>query len=130
MIANPLTVDELGALPPLVDVPTVARALAIGRSQAYALALSGDLPVPVLRLGARTLRVRSADIRALLGISSSPTPTGELHDVTGDAPRTRLEAPSPTPDASNLCTASANKIGASPHDTHSVHVPATPDRAR
>jgi len=83
MIANPLSVPEIRALPPLIDLPTTARALGIGRSQAYSLALADQLPVPVLRIGARTLRIRSADVRALLRISTSPVLAGGPHDGTG-----------------------------------------------
>lgn len=68
MIAAPLTGDEVRRLPPLVDVTTAARALGIGRSLAYALAAGGEFPIPVLRIGPRTMRVRSAELRRLLQI--------------------------------------------------------------
>ena len=130
MIRNALTVDELRALPPLIDLPTTARALGIGRSQAYSFALADELPVRVLRIGSRTLRVRSADILALLGVTPSPTSTGGPHDVTGDAPRTHIEVPSPTPGTSMLRTALANENGAVPHvHEHHAHIPATPSCA-
>lgn len=130
MIRDALTVDELRALPPLVDLPTTARALGIGRSQGYRLALADALPMPVLRIGARTLRVRSADILALLGVSTSPVMAGDPHDVTGDAPRTRIEVPSPTPGTSMLRTAASNENGAVPHvRDHHAHTPATPSCA-
>lgn len=68
VIRNPLSEDEIRALPPLVDIPTAARAMSIGRANAYALAAAGEFPIPVLRISARTLRVRSADLREFLGI--------------------------------------------------------------
>jgi len=61
---------ELLALPATVDLVTAARALGIGRTTAYQLARSGEMPVKVLRLGTR-YRVPSAALLELLGISSS-----------------------------------------------------------
>jgi hypothetical protein len=45
-----MTRDELAALPPILDVPTAAKVLGIGRSLAYDLA-RGDWPTPVLHVG-------------------------------------------------------------------------------
>lgn len=67
MLANSMTSAELAELPPLVDITTAARALTISRSCAYELIRAGEFPVPVLRLSARNLRVKSSDLRALLG---------------------------------------------------------------
>lgn len=60
--------DELLALPATVDLVTAARALGIGRTSAYQLARAGELPVPVLRLGAR-YRVPTAALLSALGVS-------------------------------------------------------------
>jgi len=46
-----MTRDELDALPPVLDVPTAAKVLGIGRSLAYDLVRRGDWPTPVLRVG-------------------------------------------------------------------------------
>ena len=46
-----MTHDELLALPPVVDVPTAAKVLGIGRSLAYDLVRRGDWPTPVLHVG-------------------------------------------------------------------------------
>ena len=62
--------DELLALPATVDLVTAARALGIGRTTAYQLARAGELPVPVLRLGAR-YRVPTAALLTALGVSPS-----------------------------------------------------------
>ncbi|MDP9428662.1 MAG: helix-turn-helix domain-containing protein [Actinomycetota bacterium] len=65
--------DELLALPASVDLVTAAKALGIGRTTAYQLARSGELPVPVLRLGVR-YRVPTAALLHVLGISSDKGP--------------------------------------------------------
>lgn len=62
--------QELLALPATVDLVTAARALGIGRTTAYQLARAGELPVPVLRLGAR-YRVPTAALLSALGVSPS-----------------------------------------------------------
>jgi len=41
-----MTHDELLALPPVVDVPTAAKVLGIGRSLAYELVRTGQWPTP------------------------------------------------------------------------------------
>lgn len=77
MIRDALTEREVRMLPPLVDLPTAARALSLGRANAYALAAAEAFPVPVLRISARTLRIRSSDLRAFLGLApDAGTPAG------------------------------------------------------
>jgi len=51
--------EELLRLPPLVDVPTAARVLGIGRALAYDLIRSGAWPTNVIRLG-KVIRVPTA----------------------------------------------------------------------
>lgn len=65
-----MTADELRALPAVVDVPTAARALGVGRSAAYELVRLGAWPTPILRLG-RSIRVPSAPLLELLGLSAA-----------------------------------------------------------
>jgi predicted DNA-binding transcriptional regulator AlpA len=60
--------QELRALPPVIDVPTAARALGVGRSAAYEMIRTDAWPTPVLRLG-RLIRVPSAPLLDLLGLS-------------------------------------------------------------
>jgi predicted DNA-binding transcriptional regulator AlpA len=62
-----MTRDDLLALPPVVDVPTAAEVLGVGRSSAYELVRTGQWPTPVLHLG-RLLRVPSAPLLELIGI--------------------------------------------------------------
>jgi excisionase family DNA binding protein len=73
-----MTEDEVHALPVIVDLPTAARALGVGRNTAYELVRSGTWPTPVLRVG-RLIKVRRSSLLDLLGISAVhdglPTPT-------------------------------------------------------
>jgi excisionase family DNA binding protein len=54
-------------LPPVLDLPTAARLLGIGRTVAYQLVKSNEWPTPVIRVG-RLIRVPTAPLLALLGI--------------------------------------------------------------
>lgn len=65
-----MSVEELRSLPPVIDVPTAARVLGIGRTAAYSLVRSGEWPSPVLRLGG-TIRVPTAPLLALIGQTSA-----------------------------------------------------------
>lgn len=62
-----VTLDDLRALPPTLDLPEAGRLLGIGRTVAYQLARRGEFPVRVLRLGNRC-KVPTADLLALLGV--------------------------------------------------------------
>lgn len=64
-----MTREELLELPAVVDMPTAAEVLGVGRSCAYELVRTGDWPTPVLRLG-RLIRVPTAPLLELLGIES------------------------------------------------------------
>ena len=65
-----LSPDEVRALPAVVDLPTAAEALGLGRSCAYELVRVGAWPTPVLRVG-RLIRIPSAPLIALLGLDQS-----------------------------------------------------------
>jgi len=62
-----LTEDELRSLPPVVDVPTAAAVLGIGRSAAYELIRCGTWPTPTLRLG-KLIRIPTASLLELLRV--------------------------------------------------------------
>ena len=66
-----MTAEQLRALPAVVDVPTAAAVLAIGRTAAYELVRSGHWPTPIVRLG-HHIRVPTAPLLALLGVSTDP----------------------------------------------------------
>ena len=60
---------SLDGLPPVLDLPTAARLLGIGRTTAYQLVRADAWPTRVLRLG-RQIRIPTAQLLDL--ISSSP----------------------------------------------------------
>jgi hypothetical protein len=70
-VSRTWTVDDVRALGAVTDLPTAAAILGIGRSTAYALAATGDFPVPVLRVG-RRYRVAVVHLLAIVD------PTGDL----------------------------------------------------
>lgn len=63
-----MTLEELLALPPTVNVTTAARALGIGVHKAYNLIKTGSFPVQTLPLGG-TVRVPSAALWRVLGVT-------------------------------------------------------------
>jgi predicted DNA-binding transcriptional regulator AlpA len=67
-MAQAMTRDELLALPAATDLITAGRAIGLGKSKSYEMAVDGTFPVPVLRLG-KAYRVRTADLLQLLGIT-------------------------------------------------------------
>jgi predicted DNA-binding transcriptional regulator AlpA len=62
--------SDLEELPAVIDVPTAAMILGIGRTFAYELVRTGQFPTPVLRLG-RRIRIPSAPLLSLLGDGGS-----------------------------------------------------------
>lgn len=64
-----MTAEQVRALPAVVDLPTAASALGLGRTAAYELVRTGEWPTPVLRLG-RLIRVPSAPLLELLGLAA------------------------------------------------------------
>ena len=63
-----MTVEKARLIPPVVDVPTAAAILGIGRTAAYELIRLGNWPTPILRLG-KLIRVPSAPLLELVGVS-------------------------------------------------------------
>jgi hypothetical protein len=66
--AGQMTLEELLALPPTVNVTTAARALGIGTHKAYNLIRNGSFPVQTLSLGS-TVRVPTAALWCVLGVT-------------------------------------------------------------
>jgi predicted DNA-binding transcriptional regulator AlpA len=56
-------------LPPVLDLPTAARLLGVGRTAAYQLVREDQWPTPVIRVG-KLIRVPTAPLLELLGIST------------------------------------------------------------
>lgn len=59
-----MTKEELDALPPVLDVPTAAQVLDIGRSLAYDLIRRDEWPTPVVRVG-KLIRIPTAPLLQL-----------------------------------------------------------------
>ena len=63
-----ITQEQILSLPPVVDVPTAAAVLGVGRSAAYELIRCDQWPTPVLRLG-KLIRIPTAPLLELVGLS-------------------------------------------------------------
>lgn len=85
-----LTMEELLALPPSVDIITAGRAFGIGRTKAHELARADGFPCRVLRLGTRYRVPRSAIFEAL-GIDPAAVPA-QSPRRTSPKRRTRAQA--------------------------------------
>ncbi len=72
-----MTRDELDALPPVLDVPTAAKVLGIGRSLAYDLVRRGDWPTPVLHVGKLIKIPREPLIRLIEGPGTADVPAAD-----------------------------------------------------
>lgn len=66
--ASVMTLDELLALPPTVNVTTAARALGIGVHKAYKLIKEGSFPVQTLTMGS-TVKVPTAALWRVLEVT-------------------------------------------------------------
>lgn len=62
-----MTVERAQSMPPVVDVPTAAAVLGIGRTAAYELIRTGEWPTPVLRLG-KLIRIPSGPLLELVQV--------------------------------------------------------------
>jgi len=65
--ADLMASNDVHDLPPVIDLPSAARLLGIGRTAAYELVRANAWPTPVLRIG-RLIRIPSAPLLDLLGI--------------------------------------------------------------
>jgi hypothetical protein len=68
---QPLTFDQLHALPTVIDLTTAARALGIGRTKAYQLAQTDQFPCRIIRVGT-SYHIPTADLLHILGITPAP----------------------------------------------------------
>ncbi|WP_242585180.1 DNA-binding protein [Streptomyces sp. MST-110588] len=66
--AGAMTLEELLALPPTVNVTTAARALGIGVHKAYKLIKEGSFPVQTLTMGS-TVKVPTAALWRVLEVT-------------------------------------------------------------
>lgn len=63
--------NELDELPPVLDVPTAAKVLGIGRSLAYELVRRGEWPTTVLHVG-KLIKIPTEPLVRLLGAGPEP----------------------------------------------------------
>jgi hypothetical protein len=70
-----LTIEELLALPAVVDLTTAGRAWGVGETKAAELARAGEFPCAVRPLG-RKRQVRKVDLFRSLGLNLDGTPAG------------------------------------------------------
>lgn len=56
---------EVDQLPPLINLPTAAKVLGIGRGLAYELVREGGWPTPVVRMG-KLIRIPTTCLRRVL----------------------------------------------------------------
>lgn len=76
-IKNPMSEEELLALPVTVDLETAGRAFLMGRTKAYELARATEFPCQVLPSGRRFV-VTKAALLAALGIEWRPVVPSEV----------------------------------------------------
>lgn len=57
--------DQIAQLPPLVDIPTAAEVLGIGRTLAYELVKTDRWPTTVLRMG-KIIRIPTAALMRIV----------------------------------------------------------------
>ena len=57
------------SLPAVIDVPTAADVLGVGKTAAYELIRCGEWPTPFFRLG-KLIRIPTAPLLALLGVEA------------------------------------------------------------
>lgn len=80
-----MTKDELAALPLVLDVPTAAQVLGIGRSLAYELIRTGRWPTPVLHVG-RLIKIPTAPLLGLLEPVGEATEAGRHLNIVASGP--------------------------------------------
>jgi hypothetical protein len=66
---------------PTVSVSLTAACMGISRSTAYDYANRDELGVPVLRLGRRTLRIPTAELRKVLGLAREATSSSSAFEA-------------------------------------------------
>lgn len=64
---NPMTIEEVRALPAVIPLLTAARALGLSRNTAYRLVKRGEFPCRVIQAG-DVYRVPTIEILTVLGL--------------------------------------------------------------
>jgi len=71
MIKDPMTIEELRALPASVPLALACRALNIGTTKGYGLARRGEFPVVLRPVGNAKYRAPKSAILEYLGVSET-----------------------------------------------------------
>ena len=79
--------NELDELPPVLDVPTAAKVLGIGRSLAYELVRRGEWPTQVLHVG-KLIKIPTEPLVRLLGAAPAPSSDAGPGEGTSHVHRT------------------------------------------
>jgi hypothetical protein len=74
MIRNPMTIDEIRAMPASVPLAMACRALNMGVTKGYGLARRDAFPVRLLPVGNAKYRAPKSAILEYLGISETAPP--------------------------------------------------------
>lgn len=74
--------QDINALPPLVDVPTAASVLGIGRTLAYELVRTGRWPTTVLRMG-KIIRIPTAALLRIVDDAEASTVSTSVAALPG-----------------------------------------------
>ncbi|MCE0764819.1 hypothetical protein LWC35_18180 [Pseudonocardia kujensis] len=67
---QPMTMEELLALPPAIDIPTAGKAIGVSRGRAYQMVKNDEWPfddIPVLKIGKR-FKIPTAALLKYLGV--------------------------------------------------------------
>lgn len=72
--------QDLVSLPAVIDVPTAAAVLGVGKTAAYELIRCGEWPTPFFRLG-KLIRIPTAPLLALLGVEAERSPVHATHST-------------------------------------------------
>ena len=83
--------NELDELPPVLDVPTAAKVLGIGRSLAYELVRRGEWPTTVLHVG-KLIKIPTEPLVRLLGAAPEPSSDAGPGESASHVHRTISEA--------------------------------------
>lgn len=73
MLRSPMTVEQILALPAVVDLPTAGACFGHGRNKSYELARTDEFPCDVLPVGNAKYRVARSAILDALGIEDTLT---------------------------------------------------------
>jgi hypothetical protein len=119
MAASTITRAELQAMPTVIDLPTAARALGLGRTKAYELAKAGQFPVGSFALAADIV----SPPLTFFGCLGCPRTKISIRVASGMTGKHRRSS-HPTPPGPDRSRAADKRTWAGPITARSRHVPA------